>query len=597
MNGVPSGSTAQLQVSGPNNFSKSLATTASLAVKPGVYTVTANDLTSAGKTYRASLSSTSATVTAGKTASITATYALATASINELTATPAGLGAAGGALTLNWSGTNLGSNSLSVEPTLDVTGLPGGAISANSVTVNLPGNSGLTAMTYTFTLTSTSSSGGTVTRSITVTVASASKGALNLNVIGLPQDTGAEIKVTGSGGFSRTVTTTSNLTDLTPGSYTVSANSVSAGGLNYQPTVKGSPVNVQAGKSASVGVTYTQVPVSVSLSPKGVTMAPGDTTSFEATVLGAVDTGVIWTTDGGVISGSGRRVIYQAPGEPGTYHVTATSTADKTKQVTATVTAQANASVPNLSGIWVGSHNLERSDERQLLNLVITQDFQGNLSGRLHTGPDLWNVRLTGSLGSGELTGSTANGGEVTLKGTFQRDAPYTFTGIITVTRGGTPSADNLTMNLDVPGGEVKTPAPEPQPISALLSYKGNWVFGYSPVYHGPSAKRGVIYLTEESRTNGVITATGTRAVCDRDPEALDAQCELAGPASVTVENNVVTVLFEDVHPVTSYRSQNMKSSGGLVREAGRFLMGGQGTAIGGERDNGIQFQMYRRDR
>jgi hypothetical protein len=77
--------------------------------------------------------------------------------------------------------------------------------------------------------------------------------------------------------------------------------------------------------------------VQVTIDPKTVTLAPGETRQFEASVTGATDTSVLWSVvepDGGSITTAG---VYTAPGTEGTYHVVAASQADDTKSDTAAV--------------------------------------------------------------------------------------------------------------------------------------------------------------------------------------------------------------------------------------------------------------------
>jgi len=80
--------------------------------------------------------------------------------------------------------------------------------------------------------------------------------------------------------------------------------------------------------------------VSIAVSPQGLTIFTGRTQQFTATVSGAEDTSVTWSVqeaNGGSINSSG---LYVAPASIGTFHVVATSVADKTKSAVATVTVQ-----------------------------------------------------------------------------------------------------------------------------------------------------------------------------------------------------------------------------------------------------------------
>lgn len=95
-------------------------------------------------------------------------------------------------------------------------------------------------------------------------------------------------------------------------------------------------VIVTVNNTASNGVPFTLVQsVSVSVSPASVTLAPGGTQAFTATVTGTSNTAVTWGASGGSITSGG---VYTAPSTPGTYIVGATSQADATKSGRATVT-------------------------------------------------------------------------------------------------------------------------------------------------------------------------------------------------------------------------------------------------------------------
>ena len=79
--------------------------------------------------------------------------------------------------------------------------------------------------------------------------------------------------------------------------------------------------------------------VSVSVTPSSATVPPGGTQQFTATVTGSTNTAVTWTivegSAGGSVSPAG---FYTAPATTGAYHIKATSQADTSKSVTATVT-------------------------------------------------------------------------------------------------------------------------------------------------------------------------------------------------------------------------------------------------------------------
>jgi hypothetical protein len=78
--------------------------------------------------------------------------------------------------------------------------------------------------------------------------------------------------------------------------------------------------------------------VAVTISPPSLSTFTGRSQQFSATVSGGVsDTSVAWSIlepNGGSVNGTG---LYVAPAGPGTFHVVATSVADRNKTATATV--------------------------------------------------------------------------------------------------------------------------------------------------------------------------------------------------------------------------------------------------------------------
>jgi hypothetical protein len=99
-------------------------------------------------------------------------------------------------------------------------------------------------------------------------------GSLAVTVTGLPGGASAEVTVIGPGGFSRAVTGTQTLSGLTPGSYTVTADEVSAGGDVYAGTPATQSVAVAEGSTpAPAQVAYTvasgDLAVTVSGLPSG----------------------------------------------------------------------------------------------------------------------------------------------------------------------------------------------------------------------------------------------------------------------------------------------------------------------------------------
>jgi hypothetical protein len=123
--------------------------------------------------------------------------------------------------------------------------------------------------------------------------------------------------------------------------WTTSGGAINGNGLYVAPEATGT-YNVKATsfadptKSDVATVTVmSPVPITVTVSPKTLSLTAGSTYQFTAIVTGTVDTSVTWTATGGTVNASGR---YTAPRTAGTYYVKATSVADPAKSDALTVT-------------------------------------------------------------------------------------------------------------------------------------------------------------------------------------------------------------------------------------------------------------------
>jgi hypothetical protein len=101
----------------------------------------------------------------------------------------------------------------------------------------------------------TISAGQTTTLTFTVQC-TATTGNLAVTVAGLPTGVNAAVTVTGPGGVNQQLTVTETLLDLRPGQYTVSAASVSSGGITYAPGPEQQTATVVAAATVEVAVTY-----------------------------------------------------------------------------------------------------------------------------------------------------------------------------------------------------------------------------------------------------------------------------------------------------------------------------------------------------
>ena len=97
------------------------------------------------------------------------------------------------------------------------------------------------------------SGGGNASATITYT---AVPGSLNLTVSGLPGGVNAAVSVSGPGGYASSQTGSASLTNLTPGSYTVTAAAVSNAGTGYDPSPSTQGVTVASSAAAAAAVSY-----------------------------------------------------------------------------------------------------------------------------------------------------------------------------------------------------------------------------------------------------------------------------------------------------------------------------------------------------
>ncbi len=143
--------------------------------------------------------------------------------------------------------------------------------------------------------------------------------------------------------------------------------------------------------TSSATVSVAAPSVTVSISPTSASLAAGESRSFSASVSGAQDSSVTWSTTCGSISGTGNTVTYTAPATASTCAVTARSVADTSKSAVATVTVTP-AAVVSVS-VQPGSATLPVNG---------TQSFTATVTGATNT-----NVTWSATCGSFSGTGNT----------------------------------------------------------------------------------------------------------------------------------------------------------------------------------------------
>lgn len=260
--GVPVGGSASLALTGPAGYQHSVTGTALLTgLAPGLYSLQTPSLSVGGDQYRTQPESREIALVVADTVpvQVAVDYTLAT-------------------------------GRLAVE----VAGVPAGA--AAVVRVTAPGFDrlvthtdtllGLLPGTYAVTAASIANGGYTYTAQpaafavaviATPTPSNASvaygvaTGGLQVTAVGMPSGTDASISVVGPGGFSQTLTGSQLLTDLAPGSYTITAGSVAAGGQLYLPNPASQTLSISASPVPELAnVSYLLAPASLTVTVSGL---------------------------------------------------------------------------------------------------------------------------------------------------------------------------------------------------------------------------------------------------------------------------------------------------------------------------------------
>ncbi len=247
--GIPQGMQANVTVTGPDDFQKTLGISQRLEnLAVGDYMVTAFDVNQVD-TYFPDKRQQSVVVKAGETASLAVTYSKQSASAGSLEVTIKGL-PVGTPADVVISGPNSFSQQLSSSSVLSNLTPGDYQLIANAVTV----------ASDTYTSRPTSQTFGVVAGrktdfTVTYTKQAVTLGQLAITVSGLPTDLNAALTMTGPNGFSETVTASKTFGDVPTGEYTVTASKVD-GTYPYNPYPKIQTLTVVAGESADALLAY-----------------------------------------------------------------------------------------------------------------------------------------------------------------------------------------------------------------------------------------------------------------------------------------------------------------------------------------------------
>jgi len=319
--GLPSGAEGRVTVYGPGGVSWNLTSTTTLrGVRAGTYSVFADSVVAGGRTYTPKVDPSSLTLSGGSTATVVVQYLppdtgyLAV----EIAGLPSG---AEGDVEVR-SGASLVAT-LKASQVLEVV-VGSYLVVAKDVVFQ--------GMTYRGVVSPSSTEVKKGTMSL-VRVSYApvyTTGTLVVTVSGLPLGVNADVVVEGPNGFRRALTGTTTLDGLSPGTYTVTARDVATPGGVYRATVQGSPVQVEAGATSGVGVSYQLDPatapgdllVDVNGLPSGAlgsvrVQGPGgfDRSITQTTLLSSLPAGY-YTVSAGDVVYSGRTYRATVSGSP-----------------------------------------------------------------------------------------------------------------------------------------------------------------------------------------------------------------------------------------------------------------------------------------
>ncbi len=279
ISGLPFGVTADLAVTGPGGFGRTVTTSGTLAeLTPGRYSISANTVrvttgANAGA-YAPANASQIIDVVAGPPTSIVIVYAPLAAVVDvAITGLPQGIGAL-----VRLTAPNGGE--VPVPASLRIAPAAAGRWQLTADNVSDAG--------YTYAPTPTARDGNvtpgdTLRMPVQYTIAT---GALAVAVTGLPASASVAVAISGPAGFTRTVTGTTTLTDLAPGSYTVSAPTVTLSGISYAPSSATQTVAVEASIVAAPALVAYAAQVG-SISVSGTGLPSGATAAFTLTGTGA----------------------------------------------------------------------------------------------------------------------------------------------------------------------------------------------------------------------------------------------------------------------------------------------------------------------
>ncbi len=343
--GLPAELDGDVRMTGPDGYTRTVTSAETVrGLEPGRYTLTPRVVRTATEAFGVQAGAATIDVSAGATPATAAfTYVLVPTVIDvPVTGLPNGTNAA--IQLTDPAGANYAvTGSFRVVPAAAGRWRQTAANVSNSVASYAPSRTARDT---------TVSPGDTLGFGVHYTITS---GSLAVVVSGLPNGSNAAVTVTGPGGYSRTLTATTTLVLLTPGTYTVAASPVTTGSGTYAPATASQNVAVSASSvAAGATVTYALPSGSVAISASGypggsspvfTLTGPGSTRTQNGpgTVTGlAAGT---WTVSAASVSASGTTYNASPSSTSTTVTIGATSTVSFTY---AAVPAGTNYTISNV---------------------------------------------------------------------------------------------------------------------------------------------------------------------------------------------------------------------------------------------------------
>lgn len=252
ISGLPLGLDADVNVTGPDAFTRDVSATTVLAVTPGGYSATANAVTDGSSNYTPTVTGSPAEVSSAAGAGIDISYEVVTGGLDiAISGLPSGLEAD---VLLE------GIDGFSVDLTgsATVTDLPPGryGVTVRDVSIGLS--------TYASSVMGTSVEVASSTSTSLDILYELVLGTLDVTIGGLPAGLHADVLVEGPSGYAKTLTSSTTLVDLALGEYELSVSPTDLSGPPIDPIVSGiydpsdpQPITLQVASGGNAAaVTY-----------------------------------------------------------------------------------------------------------------------------------------------------------------------------------------------------------------------------------------------------------------------------------------------------------------------------------------------------